>query len=461
MSSKHFFPAKFSLVPQPAFAWIAIFLLAFFTVINILAGTGKILNFAFPIAGLVVGIFLYFRYPLLYVSFTWWIWFLTALIRRLSDYRSSYVEPSPLLLAPFLVTGITVVTLWQHLPKTYRQGGLPFILSFVGVFYGFSVGLIYTSPLTLVKALLGWLTPVTFGFHLFIHWRDYPSYRQNLQRTFLWGILVMGVYGIIQYFVVPEWDRLWIIESEMTSSQGTPVPFGLRVWSTMNSGEPFSAVMGGGLLLLFSCQRALRTPASIVGYLSFLLSTVRSAWLGWLAGLLVYISCLKPNHQIRALITIVILALCILPLATSNQFSDQLGDRFASFSNLEQDHSANVRQQDFQALVVPALTNFFGDGLGNGIGDNGLFSMLFQLGWFGVIFYSGGIFLLVYQVFQSSEGKFDLFAAAARAVIVSNLIRLPVNGVVEGAGGVLLWTFLGISLAANKYYLRQRSSAHS
>lgn len=219
----------------------------------LLAGAGKILNLAFPAGAFAVSVLLYVRYPVLYIGFTWWMFFLTPLVRRLADYQSSYTEPSPILLAPFLVAAATLVTFWQNLPKTYSQGSLPFALSSVGVFYSFLVGLINQPPLTASLGLLNWLIPVTFGFHLFVKWRDYPSYRQNIQHTFVWGVLIMGVYGIVQYLMPPEWDRFWLINAPV-ASQGAPEPFELRVWSTMNSTEPFSAVMTAGLLLLFHCK---------------------------------------------------------------------------------------------------------------------------------------------------------------------------------------------------------------
>src|SRR5919202_1555595 len=120
---------------QPAPAWTAILALVLFSALCIVAGAGKILNLAFPMGAFAVGVLLYFRYPILYIGFSWWILFLTPLIRRLADYRSGFTDPSPILIAPYLVIGITLVTCWQYFPKTARQGGLPFILSFAGVFY--------------------------------------------------------------------------------------------------------------------------------------------------------------------------------------------------------------------------------------------------------------------------------------------------------------------------------------
>ncbi|MBW4647422.1 MAG: O-antigen ligase family protein [Kastovskya adunca ATA6-11-RM4] len=445
---------------QPKQAWAAILGLVLFTTVGIVAGAGKILNFLCPMGALAVGALLYFRYPVLYVSFSWWLWFLSPLIRRLADFRSSYTESSPMLLAPYLVAGLTVITLWKHLSTAHRQGGLPFVLSFLGVIYGLLIGLVTSKPVALAEPFLAWLIPVTFGFHLFMNWREYPSYRQNIQRTFLWGVLIMGIYGIVQFVSLPEWDRLWLDNSGLASA-GTSENGEVRVWSTMNSGEPFAAYMAGGLLLLFSCQSPLLLPASVSGFLSFFLSTVRSAWLGWFAGAIALAAFLKQSLQIRLIAVVAIIALCVIPLTTMEPFSEKISNRIESLSNIEEDRSATVRRDMYDSLLGVALSKFVGDGLGNGVGDSGFLSMFFQIGWFGVIFYMGGMILLVLRLFQGSEGSFDLFAAAARAIVVSCLVRLPVNGVIGGGSGVLLWGFIGIGIAANKYYKHQRLANRS
>ncbi len=446
----------FSLSLQPAPAWSAILGLVFFSALFILAGAGRILNLAFPVGSFAIGLFLYFRYPILYIGFSWWILFLTPLIRRLADYRSGFTDPSPLLLAPYLVMAVTLVSVWRHLPTIHRQGGLPFVLSLVGIFYGLAIGLINRAPMVVFRSFLDWLSPVAFSFHLFVNWRDYPSYRQNIYRVSTWGALIMGVYGIFQFLVAPEWDRFWLIESGMISSQGLPQPFGMRVWSTMNSIEPFGAVMAGFLLLLFTNQGTLTISASVVGYLSFLLSTVRSAWVGWLAGLLTLSGSLKPKYQMRLMITVLVIVLVALPLATMEPFSKTINQRLSTFSNLEEDGSAKVRKENFEYEISSALTNFTGDGIGGSFYDNTILGLLFNLGWFGTIFYVGGLLLLVIRLFQSAEGDFDPFTSASRAIVMSALIRIPVNAPIVGVSGVVLWGFLGMGLVANKYYQHQR-----
>lgn len=448
--------------------WIAIWVLVVFSALCILAGAGSILRLAFIVGSFAVGVFLYRRYPLLYLGFTWWLWFLTPLVRRLVDYRSGWDQRGVMLLSPVLVTLITSVTFFKYLPRASRLGGLPFVLSFIGVFYGLMIGLVNTSPMAAAQALLIWFTPIPFSFYLFINWRHYPELRQNIQRTFLWGVLVMGIYAVVQYVIAPEWDRFWLISSGLTTSAGNPEPFGMRVWSTMNSTQPFGVAMLAGLLLLFSSKDNLRIPAAVAGYVAFLLTTVRSAWLGWLVGLLTLLTSLKPKLQMRLIITILVLGICVFPLTTIAPFSEMINSRLQTFSNLENDTSANDRANTYQKTLGIALSQVLGKGIGNNVVttaegkvetiqmDSGILDTLFAIGWFGTIFYLGGIVLIFFNLFQGSESSFDPFASAARAIGVGLFVQTPLSSMTLGVGGVIFWSFLSMGMAAQKYYHHQR-----
>ena len=441
---------------EPATAWMAILGLSGVTTLLIAVGAGGVVNIAFPAASLLIGVFLYYRAPFLYVGFTWWLWFLAPLVRRLSDYRSIFTDPSPILIAPFLVTSVSMITLWKYLPKNYRGTGLPFVLAVTGLVYGLLIGIINKSPYAAIKDFLDWAAPVAFGFHLFVNWQHYPSYRENIQRIFTWAVLCMGVYGIIQFISLPEWDSQWlnnaefnvaIVESSNDSTQKT-----VRVWGTMQSGEPFSAFMAGALLLLLISKESLAIPASVAGYLSFLLAMVRSGWLGWIAGILTLVSSLKPKFQIRLVSLIVVMGLCLLPLATMEPFATSINERLGSFANVEGDTSAQARQSSYTDLTSKALTSVIGDGLGGGSVDSAIFAMLFYLGWLGTLPYLGSILALVWKLFQSSPNPHDPFVNVARAIVMTIIVRMPLNGSNTGASGLLLWTFLALGLAANRYY---------
>lgn len=441
---------------QPASAWTAILGFVILTSLLIVVGGGRILNLIFPAGAFAVGVFLYFRTPILYIGFSWWVCLLTPFVRRLADYRSGFTDPSPMLLAPYLVALVSLITLWKHLPTTYKQGGLPFILSIAGVLYGIAIGFVLHSPVQVAVAALDWLAPVLFGFHLFTNWRNYPSYRQNLQRIFIWGVFVMGVYGVVQYLIAPEWDRFWLISIELTS-MGTPEPRGIRVWSTLNSPEPFAGIMAGGLLLLFNSQSVVSLPAAIAGYLSFLLCGVRSGWLGWGAGLLSLVTSLKPKFQMRLVIAVLIMSLCVVPLVTIEPFSGSIVSRLETFSNVQDDVSANERRELYRVTLNSALTNVVGGGISGAKIDSALLLMLMELGWIGMLAYSSGILLLVFKLSTQSTPGSDPFMSTARAIVLTALVRFPLNVPMLGVSGLLFWTFLAIGLAGGKYHQYQQA----
>lgn len=457
------FPLKLpTLKLQPALAWLVI--LGFILLLLLCLGVrlGRVLNLVFPAGSFAVGTFLYLRYPLFYNSFTWWIWFLTPWMRRVIDLQAGYTEPSPVLTAPLLVTALTFLTFIKHLPKETSKVGLTFILCAIAVIYSFLIGMINNSPTSAILNFLGWITPILFGFHLYVNWRNYPEYRENTQRTFFWGTMVMGIYGVAQFLIAPEWDRYWLtnVQANGIFTFGNPEPLGIRVYSTMNAPQPFAAVMMAGLLLLFcGKQSVLLIPAAVGGFLSFLLSLARSAWLSWFAGMLMFFPALKPRLQMRLIVGILVASIAVVPLVMLEPFASVIGSRFESLSSNQQDESYQDRAAGYNELVNLALTKVVGGGMGyeiesNSIGsrDSGILSMLFSLGWFGTIPYLAGLLFLFFSLFQKSQIQSDSFATAAIAIALGTFTQIGLNIATAGVIGLILWSFLGISIAAKKYY---------
>jgi hypothetical protein len=439
---------------QPSFAWIVTLGLVITTILGVLAGAGKILNLAFPVAALGVGIYLYFRAPILYNGFTWWVWILTPFLRRIIDFRIGYTEPSPILLAPFFVTGVSIITLVQQFPNARRFGGVPFIMAIGGVLYGFLIGLInIPSTFQVIRQFLDWFTPLTFGFHLSANWRNFPNYYKNTQRVFVYGTLVTGLYGVFQYLTNPGWDVLWMVNSGQGDYKEGE---GFRVFSTMQSIEPFTAFMAAGLLMLFTDRGLLRFPASAFGYLSFLLTLGRSAWLGWLGGLMILISSLKAKHQMRLFVVILLMSALAIPVVTSGPFSEKISGRIQTLSDVKNDNSFQGRQENMIASFERDLFNVLGSGIGLGLADNAFLGLFFSLGWIGVSLYVSALVSLSLKLFLNSENKLNLFSSTARAIVASCLIRMPANSTsILGVGGVILWGFLGLTIASQKHYQEQ------
>jgi hypothetical protein len=443
---------------QPLDAWLPILGLVFITAALLLVGAGGILQKGFPALALAVGFVLYQRHPLMYVSYTCWLWVLTPFVRRVADLQGGYQEPSPMLLAPYLVAFLSAMKAITYLRRAPFEGAVPFYLALAGIAYALLIGLINQSPTEVVVPLLDWVCPVLLGLFVYAQWRDYPTYSKLLRRTFLWIVLICGTYGLYQYVIAPEWDTSWLINSGLTSSGGDPEPYGMRVFSTTHSAAPFSVVMLAGLMLLFSTESPVQFPATAVGYLSFLLTLVRSAWLGWVVGLLVLITSLKPRLQMRLFLVIFAMMLCVVPLTFIEPFGSVIGARLDSFTNLDSDVSYNGRQGIYEENLGKALNSQLGLGLGGTWEnvDSAVIDTLLSLGWIGTLLYVGGLIALLFKLYQRSESKADTFASASKAICLSIFFMLLFSSLMLALPGTVLWVFLGMGTAADEFYSAKR-----
>lgn len=435
------------------------------------ARMGHIVEIAFPVLALLVGAMLYFRHPTLYLGFTWWLWFLTPEIRRLVDYQIGWNEISPVMIAPYLVSGVAALTLVRCLPQLLQPRLFPFALVLMALNYAYAIGLVRAGPLAATYGLLTWLVPVVLGFHVAARWQQYPLYRDAIQRAFLWGVLAMGIYGIVQFLVLPAWDAYWMRASDM-SSIGGPQPFRVRVWSTMNSPQPFALAMMTGLLFAFATKGWFRVLAAGPGYVSLLLSLVRTAWLGWAIGLMVLLARAPWVHKTRLLAVGIAIGLLSLPLLLLQPVVDRVTARFETMQDIGEDESLRARLALYSDFFLASAGNVVGQGLGSAnlatklaedsdlaeyrTIDSGVLEAMFVLGWPGTLLYVGGLCWLLCGAFGGRADRHDLAVPAAGAVVVAILAMTISYNTLVGVGGSVLWTFLGLMLAARAFQRRSR-----
>jgi hypothetical protein len=409
----------------------------------------------FPLGSFVVACFLYFRYPKFYIGFVWWNIFLVCFVRRLADFRmGAFTDSNPILLAPHLAILVCGHALYLNLPKVKEQRTFPFVLALAGVLYAYCTGLLYpgASATSVTVAALEWITPILFGHYLYVNWRRYPEYSQVTRKIFLCGALLMGLYGVYQYVVAPEWDRLWLIGSGMTSSSGIPEPYGLRVWSTLNSMGVFADVIATALLVLVSCNSPIVFPAAVFGSLAFLFTSVRTGWLGWLAGMILISTSLRPKQQTRLVIGALILALCVVPVVSMEPFATNVSKRLNSLSDLDNDNSAQVRQAIYKDFFSSGMYNILGDGIGvYDTIDSGPASFVKELGWLGLIPYAGSLFLSIIILLRNLRKYSDLFIKIACAILLKSMFFFLASRITVGTTGIIIWGFLGIAMAGQKY----------
>jgi hypothetical protein len=437
------------------------------------AGLGQLVQLFFPVAAVLVAAALYFQHPTFYLGFTWWVWFLTPEVRRLVDYQIGWNPNSPVMIAPYLVAGVAVLTLLRCLPRLLRKAELfPFALILTAVNYGYMIGLVRAGPLPATFDLINWMVPIVLGFHIAANWQQYPLYKDAIQRVFLWGTLAMGTYGIVQFYVLPPWDAHWMNAAQM-GSVGQPQPFQVRVWSTINSPGPFASVMVAGLLLAVAAKGPVRLVAGATGFVAFLLSLVRSAWFGWAIGAVFLLARVRGIHKIRLLAAGILLLLFSLPLLLLEPVAETVTSRFQTIQQLEEDHSYSSRLALYRDFLLVSATNVVGEGIGTtgvatklydhsgpawfGNFDNGVLEIMFVLGWPGTILLASGVAWLLSLGFAAGIPRGDLPAQAARAIVIASLAQLPFSNPLVGVAALVFWTFLGLLLSARMFCLERES----
>lgn len=435
----------------------------------IFAHLGGLLRPLFPALAFFTAVFLFWRSKPYYVGFVCWLWFLTPWLRRLVDYNIGYDLPATMLLASYLATAVSAITVFTQLGELGKRRMLPFACAFAGVFYGMVIGLMRFNLQVVAAASLNWLVPIFFGYFL-CHYRElYPQFRSVLEKSFLYGVLVMGAYGTYQFFQMPQWDRYWL-DCVQCHAFGWPGADEVRAFSTMNAPQVFAGVMVAGLLVLYSLHGRLRLIAAAFGILSLILTSARASWLGLIAGLLYLVLRLNSRLRFRLFSGIVASVIVICVAAQAPVINAVFSARVRSLTDPSHDISYTARiyghAQAFQSIASKPYGGGVGspdqdhavDGRDEAIGphDSTMLEFLYSLGWVGTFAYLAGLMILAARIFNRRMNP-DSFTIASKAILVAFVAESILNTVMIGVLGFVVWTVAAMCLAAAQ---NQRGATH-
>jgi len=312
----------------------------------LLAGAGEIARLIYPPATVVLATLFFIKKRKFYLDFVLWCWFLSPFLRRVMDYQAGWYDPSFILLTPYLVTIVAPLMGVRRITERSFQESAPFVLALLAIACGVGLGLFHGFTIELATPLMDWCVPVLFAWWLYSTTDlDRADILSSVERSFFAGVLVMGIYGVIQYVLAPPWDTNWLIQLSAkadVNSMGTPQPYGMRVFSTLNSSGVFALVLACGLLILVQSRRKLAPVAAIFGCVSLLLTLGRSAWLTLTIGLALLLF-LMPKKVLRAVAISGIIVFLAFSVASLSPARDLISERFSSFSRLREDASADDR----------------------------------------------------------------------------------------------------------------------
>lgn len=439
---------------------------AAYVVIALAGGGGRALAVTYPIGCLVVGLFAYARSPGTYIAFTWWIWILTPLVRRVFDLRYGFNPTSTLLLGPLVVTAIALFTVLRRGRMLRSTTYLPFLVAFVALAYAYVIGVIRQSTVAATYDLIAWVAPLVFGLHLALEWREFPRIRATLSHAMLLGLLVTAAYGIWQFVSPPLWDRAWVVSAEIYSV-GSPRPFLIRVFSTLNAPGPFSIMLVLTLLMGLASPQRWRAVPLALGLVALILTKGRAAWGALFVGALV----LQFRQPLRSLprqwIALLAVILLAAPIITQPRVMRVLTGRASSVRNLSQDDSYRDRIGTTRSALTQLSRNPAGEGLGSfgGAGklvsrtragyalDSGPLEIFAIMGWLGGALYTMALVAIILPIMRGRRTRFDPLTSGAVAAVVALLAASLFGNIFNSASGFFLWTAVGFATSGRTYAL--------
>jgi hypothetical protein len=432
----------------------------------LLAGVGgRLASYVYLLAAAVTGLVLLFNAPVTYISFSLWLWWLTPFVRRMLDHRHGWNPTNIVLVAPPLVALFSVVVILRHTRELRGILYAPYLLVLAALAYGYAVGIISAGTIPATYALITWLAPVLFGIHLAVSWRRYPELAGSLRRTFSIALPLLAAYGLYQFVRLPSWDAEWMRNADLRSI-GNPLPFLVRIFGTLNTPGPYAAFLVAGLLMLLLGKGRLRYISTALALVALLLTRTRAAWAAFMIGLVVqYLS--QPIVRLpKRTVTLIVVSLLALPIAAIPKFRNMIVPRLSTLTSLREDNSFVKRVQFSTATANGIVDAAAGSGLGTTGGaiklrgmqgvrslDNGFLEVFYIYGWPGGALLFLGIGGLLLQAFRFLEARRDPFANSVRATAVALISILPIGDVFTGPTGTLLWSMVGLGIAAHAYHL--------
>lgn len=173
------------------------------------------------------------------------VWVICPEIRRIQDWmEGTYHSVSLLSIAPLLTSAVLIIPILAKFHQMESRIYKLLIYMAIVLLYGCLIGVTKNGSGTFYD-LANYVIPLLLIPYAALSEFDNKAL-DRLIVAFSNTAILVAVYGIIQYIVVPPWDAFWMNHVEMTSI-GHPFPLEIRVFSTLNSPGPAGMYMGTAL----------------------------------------------------------------------------------------------------------------------------------------------------------------------------------------------------------------------
>jgi putative inorganic carbon (HCO3(-)) transporter len=403
------------------------------------------------------------------------VWVICPEIRRIQDWmEGTYHSVSLLSIAPLLTSAVLVIPI---LAKFHQMESRIYkLLIYVGIvlLYGSLIGAAKNGSGAFYD-LANYVIPLLLIPYAALSHFDNKAL-DRLIVAFSNTAILVAVYGIIQYVMVPPWDAFWMNHVEMTSI-GHPFPLEIRVFSTLNSPGPAGMYMGTALAPMI-LEKRWRGPLGWIGIIlvtvGLLITLVRSAWVMLFIDIAIYtaVSAGRQKWKLIAQLTAVIAAMyLIIPKLPGAQ---GLIARLDTMTAIQDDHSYNERLDFFHTVFPMLFAKPQGLGLGSigvgtklsnggalgefGIFDNGFVAIFLTFGILGGLLFLWALWLVTRFLLSQKKqpGGITAYGKLGLSALQGSIVCLVFENGYTGLKGFLLWMVVGIGIMAHQTIVQER-----
>jgi len=427
------------------------------------AGLGVVAEPFYIVAAIGMAVIAKRKSPWLFLDATLWVWVFTPMIRRLIEWHTGFSHLAIILIAPNLLTLLMLPDILGK-PGLYlrKNIGYPAVLT-ACTLYGLCVSFVKGDILAGCFAATDWLTPLFYLFFFISSAERIGDFKQHFESFLALSLPILICYSIWQYFAIPAWDALWLVQSGLALEENVkgPVLQGTRIFGPLNNPGLLASWCGASLILLPALKP--RVLVLLTPVLIFVVAViqVRSVYGGIALGLAA--GAMMGSGGFKRLAILLCLSLVTLVIGAALLDSvvvDQISTRFGTMFHLSQDYSAQARQDI--AAEVPKVIERYPLGLGiaaqgRGKGatadettavDSGLLSDMLGLGvGFGSLRALTLIFLQIQVIMLSRRWRSPFASVMASASLCTFAIYPFIN--VLGFWAVMMYIYAGYVLAVD------------
>ena len=448
-------------LPRRGFeASAVVFVVLVFPILLYLAHAAGIGRIVYPLSNLLLAAWLYARRSPWYAAQCLLLFCFASLVRRLVDEQAGFDQTNPVLFTPYLCclfAGLKFVEYWLRRQPHFIGA---FLIIVFGAFYGGALAALDGRAIAGGVDVLKWIAGPLFAVYMLAQRDSQTGVRPVLENSLIAAGIFMSIYGVLQFMHPSSWDAAWmrnVVELGMNSI-GTPDPFSLRIFSTMNSPGSLGAVLLAGVVVALKKPLPIAVPAVTCMLVGLGLAQYRTIWAATALALAMLLvtrpGALKPAN----LLAVFGVILALSSTAFVPEIREAVIKRANSMTELKSDYSGEERLAQYRdlatndALIAGEGLGLSGavrrlDGLPRAIIDSGLIDIWRALGIVVGTVFLGAMIMLIVRMFASAPAlannlDFD------RALVVASFIQLPMGSVHTGELGFCGWLFLGLGLAA-------------